>query len=64
MKVSSKYLYSITIYSRRNYPGLLVTKINQDQHFDSKCQQGNISTSLNSPVLKNTQSKSQPGLTP
>ena len=35
-----------SIYSKRIYPGLLVTKI-----FDSKCHTGNISTRLHSPVL-------------
>jgi len=64
MKVSVANTYSIPLYSRRIYPGLLATKINQDQHFDSKCQQGNILTRLNSPVLKDTQTESQLGLTP
>jgi len=40
--------YSIAIYSRRIYPGLFVNKINQY---------------YNSLILKDTQSKSQPGLT-
>ena len=31
---------------------------------DSKGHSGNISTMINSPVLKDTESKSQPGLTP
>ena len=70
--------YSITIYSRRIYPGLLVTPIlnatqsNISTRLNSlvlkatqelKLLHGNLSTRLNSPVLKDTQSKSQPDLT-
>ena len=46
--------YSITIYSRRIYPGILITMINQDQLSNSKCRKGTISTRLNSPGLKDT----------
>ena len=51
--------YSIKIYSRRIYPGLLVNK----RSTNSKWHTVQISTMFNSPVLKDTQSKSQSGLT-